>query len=163
MARVILKAVFFYYAFKFASRQTRATLGNEKISTLWRGKGANSRIKSRLVEPTCHCLPHYASLSATWRVESSFAFQCNHVKVDSNVQSPPNAGRYFVNSILSEADLFELSGLKQGAAQAKFLQRAYGLNVPQRPDGRVRVTWEAINQALTRTKVAPAQGPRWTK
>lgn len=52
-----------------------------------------------------------------------------------------------MSAILTDDDLLELSGLRQGAAQAKFLQRAYGLNVPRRPDGRVRVTWEAINQA----------------
>jgi hypothetical protein len=68
-----------------------------------------------------------------------------------------------MSAILTDADLQELSGLKQGAAQARFLQRAYGLNVPRRPDGRVRVTWEAINQALVRGKTAPAAGPKWTK
>lgn len=68
-----------------------------------------------------------------------------------------------MSAILTDADLQELCGLKQGAAQARFLQRAYGLNVPRRPDGRVRVTWEAINQALTRGKTAPAAAPKWTK
>jgi len=68
-----------------------------------------------------------------------------------------------MSSMLSDDELKELSGLKQGAAQAKFLQRAYGLTVPRRPDGRVRVTWDAINQAVARVKSAPATGPRWTK
>lgn len=67
------------------------------------------------------------------------------------------------SQLLSDEDLQELSGLKQGAAQARYLQSAYGLNVPRRPDGRVRVTWEAINQAVARGKAAPATGPRWTK
>lgn len=65
--------------------------------------------------------------------------------------------------MLTDGDLLELSGYKQGAKQAQFLQRAYGLNVPRRPDGRVRVTWDAINQAVTKGKAAPATGPRWTK
>lgn len=68
-----------------------------------------------------------------------------------------------MSAILTDEDLQELSGLKQGAAQAKFLQRAYGLNVPRRPDGRVRVTWDAINQAITKGKTAPTTGPKWTK
>ncbi len=68
-----------------------------------------------------------------------------------------------MSEIVSDADLQELSGLKQGAAQAKFLQRAYGLNVPRRPDGRVRVTWEAINHAVTKGKTTATIGPRWTK
>jgi len=66
-------------------------------------------------------------------------------------------------ALLSDADLQELSGLKQGAAQARYLQSAYGLNVPRRPDGRVRVTWDAINQAVARGKAEPVTGPRWTK
>lgn len=65
--------------------------------------------------------------------------------------------------MLSDDELKELCGLKQGAAQAKFLQRAYGLNVPRRPDGRVRVTWDAINQAVSKVKTAVTTGPRWTK
>ena len=65
--------------------------------------------------------------------------------------------------LLSDADLQELSGYKQGAAQAKFLQRAYGLSVPRRPDGRVRVTWDAINQAVTKGKTTATIGPKWTK
>lgn len=68
-----------------------------------------------------------------------------------------------MSAILTDEDLQELSGLKQGAAQAKFLQRAYGLNVPRRPDGRVRVTWEAINQAISKGRATPATGPKWTK
>lgn len=68
-----------------------------------------------------------------------------------------------MSAILTDDDLQELSGLRQGAAQAKFLQRAYGLNVPRRPDGRVRVTWDAINQAVTKGKTAATTGPRWTK
>lgn len=68
-----------------------------------------------------------------------------------------------MRGLLSEADLVDLSGLKQGSAQAKFLRRAYGLNVPRRPDGRVRVTWEAINHALTRGKSVDGPAPRWTK
>lgn len=66
-------------------------------------------------------------------------------------------------ALLTDADLQELSGLKQGAAQARFLRSAYGLNVPRRPDGRVRVTWDAINQAIAKGKPAPTTGPKWTK
>ena len=68
-----------------------------------------------------------------------------------------------MSELLSDADLQELSGLKQGAAQVRFLQRAYGLNVPRRPDGRVRVTWDVINQAVTKGKQNTTSGPRWTK
>lgn len=68
-----------------------------------------------------------------------------------------------MSELLSDSDLQELSGYKQGAAQAKFLARAYGLNVPRRPDGKVRVTWDAINQAVTKGKAVATTGPRWTK
>jgi len=68
-----------------------------------------------------------------------------------------------VSSLLSDDELLELSGLKQGAAQVRFLRREYGLSVPRRVDGKVRVTWDAINQAVARSKAAPATGPRWTK
>ena len=68
-----------------------------------------------------------------------------------------------MSALLSEADLVNLCGLKQGSAQAKFLRRAYGLNVPRRPDGRVRVTWEAINHAFTKGKSIDGPTPRWTK
>ena len=68
-----------------------------------------------------------------------------------------------MSALLSDTDLQELCGYKQGAAQAKYLQRAYGLNVPRRPDGKVRVTWEAINQAVSKAKPAVSTGPRWTK
>lgn len=68
-----------------------------------------------------------------------------------------------MSALLTDDDLQNLSGLKQGAAQARFLQRSYGLNVPRRADGRVRVTWDAINQAVTKGKTAVTTGPRWTK
>ena len=68
-----------------------------------------------------------------------------------------------MSELLSDADLLELSGYRQGAAQARYLKRAYGLNVPQRPDGRVRVTWDAINQAVSTAKPTATNGPRWTK
>ena len=68
-----------------------------------------------------------------------------------------------MSALLSDDELRELSGLKQGAAQVRFLRREYGLNVPRRADGRVRVTWEAINQAVSRVKAAVSNGPRWTK
>jgi hypothetical protein len=69
-----------------------------------------------------------------------------------------------MSELLSESELRELSGLSQGAAQAKFLKRAYGLNIPRRADGRVRVTWAAINHALTKSMPeSSAARPRWTK
>ena len=68
-----------------------------------------------------------------------------------------------MSTLLTEAELQELSDYKQGAKQVKFLLQAYGLNVPRRRDGRVRVTWDAINQAVTKGKTAPTTGPRWTK
>lgn len=66
--------------------------------------------------------------------------------------------------LLTDDELKELSGLTQGAAQARYLRCAFGLNVPRRPDGRVRVTWDVINQAMRQTKPqAATTGPRWTK
>ena len=67
------------------------------------------------------------------------------------------------NPFLSDSQLSELCGLTQGFAQVKFLQRAYGLYVPRRPDGRVRVTWDAINESVKSSKTAPGVGPKWTK
>lgn len=69
-------------------------------------------------------------------------------------------------STLSDKELEDLCGLRQGAAQARFLNRAYGLHVPRRPDGKVRVTWEVINHAVTAGtagKSAPSARPNWTK
>lgn len=68
-----------------------------------------------------------------------------------------------MSSLLSDDELKDLSGYKTGAWQAKFLLRAYGLTVPRRRDGRVRVTWDAINQAVTKGNATPANGPKWTK
>lgn len=64
---------------------------------------------------------------------------------------------------LSTDELIDLCGLKQGSAQAKFLQRQYGLSVPRRADGHVRVTWYAINEAVMKQKAPATTGPKWTK
>lgn len=69
------------------------------------------------------------------------------------------------NHLISDAELHNLSGYTQGAAQARFLKSAYGLIVPRRKDGRVRVTWDAINQAVSSGKNSQTaqSGPKFTK
>lgn len=50
-------------------------------------------------------------------------------------------------SIVSNLELVELTGgLKQGAAQARWIERNLGIKCPRKADGHPFLTWEQINQ-----------------
>jgi hypothetical protein len=49
--------------------------------------------------------------------------------------------------VLSNDDLVELTGgLKQGAAQIRWIKRALGIDAPRRVDGHPMLTWEQVNR-----------------
>lgn len=50
-------------------------------------------------------------------------------------------------SIVTNDQLVELTGgLKQGAAQARWIERALGFKPPKKADGHPMITWEQVNQ-----------------
>ncbi|HEF5786345.1 hypothetical protein WK80_29840 [Burkholderia multivorans] len=52
-------------------------------------------------------------------------------------------------SILTKEELIELTGgLKQGAAQIRWIERALGIKAPRRVDGTPMITWAQINKVL---------------
>lgn len=52
-----------------------------------------------------------------------------------------------MSHLLTDDDVRELTGAEQPAAQARVL-REHGLHPVIRRDGRPRVTWEAVTQAM---------------
>ncbi|MBJ9593685.1 DUF4224 domain-containing protein [Burkholderia seminalis] len=66
-------------------------------------------------------------------------------------------------SILSKEELIELTGgLKQGAAQIRWIERALGIKAPRRIDGTPMITWEQINNVLQPAERRRTE-PNWTK
>ncbi|KVF49550.1 MULTISPECIES: DUF4224 domain-containing protein [Burkholderia cepacia complex] len=62
--------------------------------------------------------------------------------------------------IVTNAELVELTGgLKQGAAQARWIKKALGIEAPRKADGHPMLTWEQVNQP--RTAAAPRTQPKW--
>lgn len=52
-------------------------------------------------------------------------------------------------NILTKEELIELTGgLKQGAAQLRWIERELGIKAPRRIDGTPMITWEQINNRL---------------
>ena len=50
-------------------------------------------------------------------------------------------------SIVTNDQLVELTGgLKQGAAQARWIKRALGIDAPKKADGHPMLTWEQVNR-----------------
>ncbi|KVK86021.1 DUF4224 domain-containing protein [Burkholderia cepacia] len=62
--------------------------------------------------------------------------------------------------IVTNAELVELTGdLKQGAAQARWIKIALGIDAPRKADGHPMLAWEQVNQP--RTDAAPRTQPKW--
>lgn len=59
--------------------------------------------------------------------------------------------------ILTDKELFELTGYHQGARQAKWIKENYGFSPPIRADGHPSVTWNQINAP----KIKPYNEPNW--
>jgi hypothetical protein len=50
-------------------------------------------------------------------------------------------------SIVTNDQLVELTGgLKQGAAQVRWIKRALGIDAPRKADGHPMLTWEQVNR-----------------
>lgn len=60
--------------------------------------------------------------------------------------------------LLTDADLAELTGVEQPAAQIRVL-REHGLSPVIRRDGRPRLTWRAVSEAMV---AKPAAEPDWS-
>ncbi|MET3216060.1 UNVERIFIED_ORG: hypothetical protein ABIC48_003829 [Burkholderia territorii] len=66
-------------------------------------------------------------------------------------------------TILSKEELVQLTGgLRQGAAQIRWIERALGIKAPRRIDGTPMITWEQINNALQPAERRRTE-PNWTK
>ncbi|QVN18734.1 DUF4224 domain-containing protein [Burkholderia pyrrocinia] len=66
--------------------------------------------------------------------------------------------------ILTKEELVELTGgLKQGAAQIRWIERALGIKAPRRIDGTPMITWEQINNVLNPDRPERSRGINWTK
>ncbi|MDW9228658.1 hypothetical protein C7S15_3255 [Burkholderia cepacia] len=64
---------------------------------------------------------------------------------------------------MSKEELIELTGgLKQGAAQIRWIERALGIKTPRRIDGTPMITWEQINNVLQPAERRRTE-PNWTK
>lgn len=65
--------------------------------------------------------------------------------------------------ILTKEELIELTGgLKQGAAQIRWIERALGIKAPRRIDGTPMITWEQINNVLQPAERRRTE-PNWKK
>lgn len=63
-------------------------------------------------------------------------------------------------SIVTNAELVEVTGgLKQGAAQARWIRRQLGLDPPIKADGHPLLTWEQVNRP--KGESAPRTQPKW--
>lgn len=62
-------------------------------------------------------------------------------------------------AILTNDELVQLTGgLRQGAAQIRWIRRSLGIEAPRKIDGHPMVTWEQINrEGGTQRK----SGPKW--
>lgn len=66
-------------------------------------------------------------------------------------------------TILTNEELVELTGgLKQGAAQIRWIQRQLGFRPPRKIDGHPMITWEQINNVLQPPGRRRTE-PKWTK
>jgi hypothetical protein len=62
--------------------------------------------------------------------------------------------------ILTNEELVQLTGgLKQGAAQIRWIERQLGFRPPRKVDGHPMITWEQIN---SRPTVQRRTEPKWT-
>lgn len=63
--------------------------------------------------------------------------------------------RHAFNTIISDADLEELTGYSSPSRQGEVL-KAYGIFFITRRDGRPRTTWEHFNNPLSHRHIATA-------
>jgi hypothetical protein len=62
--------------------------------------------------------------------------------------------------LVTNNELIELTGgLKQGAAQARWIERSLGIKCPRKIDGHPMLTWEQVNKPAEQRRT----GPNWTK
>ncbi len=59
--------------------------------------------------------------------------------------------------ILTQKELFELSGYVQGSKQSKWIAENFGFKPPMRADGHPCVTWHQINAP----KSVSINEPKW--
>ncbi|CAN0620289.1 DUF4224 domain-containing protein [Burkholderia multivorans] len=63
-------------------------------------------------------------------------------------------------SIVTNAELVELTGgLKQGAAQTRWIERNLGIKCPRKVDGHPLLTWEQVNR---HPDERPKSQPKWS-
>lgn len=63
-------------------------------------------------------------------------------------------------SIITNDQLVELTGgLRQGAAQVRWIERALGFKPPRKADGHPMITWEQVNRAPAESQRKTA--PKW--
>ena len=54
--------------------------------------------------------------------------------------------------VLTNDELVQLTGgLRQGAAQTRWIKKALGIDAPRRADGHPMITWEQINRGRQET------------
>jgi len=64
--------------------------------------------------------------------------------------------------ILTNQQLVELTGgLKQGAAQRRWIKKQLGIETPVKIDGHPMITWEQVNRGKA-TSGKQSTGPRWS-
>lgn len=59
--------------------------------------------------------------------------------------------------VLTDKELFQLTGYIQGARQAKWIKDNYGITAPIRADGHPSITWQQINAP----KIMQYNEPNW--
>ncbi|WP_321902021.1 DUF4224 domain-containing protein [Paraburkholderia tropica] len=63
--------------------------------------------------------------------------------------------------IVTNADLVEITGgLRQGAAQIRWIERHLGFKPPRKADGHPLLTWEQVNAPPTEKSRRPQ--PKWS-
>jgi hypothetical protein len=64
-------------------------------------------------------------------------------------------------AILTDDELTQLTGgLKQGAAQIRWIERQLGFTPPRKIDGHPMITWEQINNVITLPQRRKTE-PKW--
>lgn len=68
-------------------------------------------------------------------------------------------------AIVTNSELIELTGgLKQGAAQLRWIERNLGIKCPRKADGHPLITWERVNNpAGVRNEDIRKPNFNWTK
>ncbi|MCG1042536.1 DUF4224 domain-containing protein [Mycetohabitans sp. B8] len=65
-----------------------------------------------------------------------------------------------MNAQVTNAELIQVTGgLKQGAAQARWIERELGFRPPMKADGHPLLTWDQVNR--TPTEPSRKTQPKW--